>query len=157
MFAYKLFKLSGSYLLLFTIEKNTIIVTNNFIYRFPKVLDHFAYVICFTSHLNLLVFKQFFIPNLTLRQLFTTHTRVFLSIESFLFMLSFEVFLHPNHFLKQKLQVSTTRWRWLRESWVRFLREKLQLTIWVTLNEVGAKFLQLAFYFVKFFSNKAQM
>jgi hypothetical protein len=72
-------------------------------------------------------------------------------------VLSFEVFLHPNHFLKQKFQVCSTRWRWLRKSWVWFLREKLQLTIWVTLNKVWAKFLQLAFYFVKFFSNKAQM
>jgi len=56
VFAYEFFKLFCPYLLLFTIEKNSIVVTNNFIDGFPEILDHFAYVISLTSDFDLLVF-----------------------------------------------------------------------------------------------------
>jgi hypothetical protein len=80
-------------------------VPNNFIHGFPEVLDHFVDVVRFTSELDLLISKELFIFYLTLAQLFTAETDILFGIVKLFFVLSLEVFFHPNHFLEHEVKM----------------------------------------------------
>lgn len=127
MLTYETFQSLCPNLLTFLFYLYGVIVANYFFYRFPKDLDHFAHIICFTTKFYLLVLQGFFLFYFTFSKLFTAHPYTLLCIILLFLVLAIEICLHPVHFLKQEFKVGPTSWR--SRFLVLFLRELIRFSI----------------------------
>ena len=81
---------------------------------------------------------------MALGELFTTKTDVFLGIVLLLFVLPLKVFFHPDHFLKQEIQMLSVILGSRLDQLVYFLRQNFDTTVSVALDYIRADFLQLS-------------
>jgi len=139
MFADEIFKLFGPCLLALAIKQDTVVVSHDFINRLPEVLDHFVDVVSFTSEFNLLVSQEFLVFYLALTQLLPAKADVFLSIVLLFLVLTLEVLLHPDHFLKKKVEMSFLGlYSCGLNELFNFLRQNFYLAVRVSLYNIGA-------------------
>ena len=153
MLTHKVFKFFSPCLLFFSIKQNTIVVSDNFFYGFPEVLDHLINGVSFTTKFNLLISKKFLVFYLALSKLFSTKTDVFLGIVLLFLMFSFKVLFHPNHLLEQKFQmILFILGSSCLNELIHFLRQNFYATVDITLHNIRTNFLKLGFQTLNFLS-----
>ena len=113
MLTYKIFKFTRPYCLLLLIKCQAMIVSNNFFTRPPKKLYHFTHILSFALQFLLFFSNTLFLFEYSLGKLFTADADASFGIENFFLLFTCEVFLHPDQFFEQKVQMRFLRCNWL--------------------------------------------
>jgi hypothetical protein len=108
VFTYEALQLFGTNLLAFLLNGDGVVVTSDFFDGLPENLHHLAYVVGSTAHFRLLVFQKLLLSYAAFSLILAAHADILLGIVNFFLVFTVKVLLHPQHLLKEELQMRAT-------------------------------------------------